>query len=358
MSISLSRCRLRPLKAIDGCPDLDGIIAAAIRRLEEPEHRTETISALLKFAGPDMHPRGSIFWPSANPKLDALKDKAREAANESANVKTVTQALTNTDSTLRKWGVQKFGNPLGRPEEWTPLLPQIEKIASGSDHDLRGAAIGPLQHFPGTEKFLDERYASEKSAFLLMNLLHGRDMWGKEFDHKFQARLTELLNDPEEPVRIEGLDFIGCNVVWADMYKVSFERKIFDQVIAATKSKSANERFEAVFALDYIRHLDTNASRQTFLGLVKDPDKNVRWRLGFCLADQKDLPDVKGALAALLKDKSPRVIIETIFALGPEKYMPQLQELAHGPDAHVADEAAAQLKWIAEKHRAGDKDRF
>jgi hypothetical protein len=352
----LEQMRSQAIAAVDKCPDLDGVIAAAIRYLEEPRRRLAMISALIKFAGRDMHPIGSVFFLSDNPRLDALKDKARGAANQAASVKTVTEALTNADLTLRKWAVEKFGNPLNSAEEWTPLLPQIETIGSGSDSDLRGAAIGPLQRFPGTEKFLDKRYATEKSAFLLMNLLHGRGIWGEEFDRKFQARLTELLDDPEESVRGEGLDFIGCNDGWADMYKVSFERKIFNQVIAATKSNSAKERFEAVFALNYIRHLDPNASRQTFLLLVKDPDENVRWRLGFCLADQQNQPDVKRALDALLKDKAHRVILETIYALGPEKYTAQLQELAHGQDAQVSEEAASQLKWTAERNLAEEKD--
>jgi hypothetical protein len=47
---------------------------------------------------------------SDNPKLDALKDKARDAANQEADVKTVTEALTNADPTLRTWSVQMFGD--------------------------------------------------------------------------------------------------------------------------------------------------------------------------------------------------------------------------------------------------------
>jgi hypothetical protein len=43
-------------KAIDGCPDPEGVIAEAIRRLGEPAHRLEMISALLKFAGPNFGP--------------------------------------------------------------------------------------------------------------------------------------------------------------------------------------------------------------------------------------------------------------------------------------------------------------
>ncbi len=334
-------------KAIDGCPDLDGVIAEAMRQLGEPAHRLEMISALLKFAGPKFW-TGSMIEISDNPKLDALKDKARDAANQEADVKTVTEALPNADPTLRTWSVQKFGNPLSRTDQWTPrLLPRIEEIASGGpDRDLRGAAIGSLRHFPGTEKFLDERVAREKSAFLLMNLLHGRDIWGKEFDRKFQDRLTELLSDPEESVRTEGLDFIGCSEGWADMYKVSFKRKIFEQVIAATKSQSAKERFEAIFALAYVKHLAPEASREALLRLVNDPDENVRWRLGFCLAGQYQRKEVKRVIATLISDKSPMVRYMTILAVGPKKYVPQLREIAHGPATPAAEWASEKLHQI------------
>jgi len=43
--------------------------------------------------------------------------------------------------------------------------------------------------------------------------------------------------------------------------------------------------------------------------------------------------------------------LETIIALRPEKFVPQLQELARGTDKHVAEEASAQLQGIAQRRR-------
>jgi hypothetical protein len=350
---ALNQMHAEAMQAMQGCPDVDGTVATMIQRLDEPKHRLEMIPALLEFAGPELQ-MGSVFFVSDNPKLDALKDKARQAVGRAADVKTVTRALASPNLRLRQWAVRNFANPLGRTEDWTPLLPQIEKAASGGESSLRQEAVGPLANFPGTEKFLDERFAIEKSPFILMGLLHRKDLYGESFDARFLPRFLPLLSDPDESVRDEALDFIGCTSIWAEMLRIPFGRDVFDKVVQATRAQSAKERFEAVFALDCIRHLDPDLSRQALIRLVNDPDAEVRWRLGFCLADQYDRSDVKLAIAALVKDKSPLVRFETIVAIGAEKFLPQLQELARGPDAQVAESASEKLKQIAERSVANE----
>ena len=311
----LNRMHAKAVEAMHACPGLDHVIAKMIQRLDEPKSRLKMIVPLLAFAGPDRW-MGSVVIVG-DPKIDALEDKARDAANNTADVKTVASALADPDLAVRRWGIRKFGNPLGRTEEWAPLLPQIEVAAAGADRDLRYDAISPLAHFPGTEKFLDERFSTEKSVFLLMSLLDERGNWGEDFNRKFLPRFAALLSDPDEAARDEALDFIGCNDDWAEARKVPFGRDIFDKAIEATHSKSAKERFEAVFALACIRHLDPDASRAAFLRLVNDPDENVRWRLGFCLVDQQSSKEVKSAIASLTKDKSPLVQYMTILAVRP-----------------------------------------
>lgn len=349
--LALNQMHAQAMEAMQACPDVDGIVATMIKRLDEPKHRLEMIPALLEFAGPELQ-MGSVFFVSDNPKLDALKDKARQAVSRAPDVKTVTQALASPDLRLRRWAVQNFANPLSRTEEWTPLLPQIEKAASGKDSGLRQDAIGPLASFPGIGKFLEVRLSKEKSPFILMGLLHQKDLYGEGFDSRFLPRFLPLLSDRDESVRDEALDFIGCTSIWAEMLKINFGRDVLDKVIRATRSPSAKERFEAVFALDCIRHLDPDLSRQALLRLVNDPDEDVRWRLGFCLADQYDRPDVKQAIAALVKDKSPLVRFETILAIGDEKFLPELQELARGADTQIAKSASEQLNLVAERSEA------
>ncbi len=339
----------RHAKAIDAmhrCPNLDGVVATMIQRLGDSNHRLEMVSALVKFAGPERQ-MGSVIAISDNPKWDALSDKAREAVNQAGDVKTVTAALASPDRMLRRWGVQKFGNAIAKTKDWSPLLPQIENLASGDDRDLRYDAIGSLAHFPGTEEFLDTRFTREKSAFLLMSLIEERGVWGEAFNGRFLPRFVDLLSDPDETVRDEALDFIGCNSIWAEARQVPFGRDVFDKALKATRSDSAKERFEAVFALAYIGHLVPDASREAFLRLVNDPDETVRWRLGFCFVGQYERDDVKHAIAALVNDKSPLVRYLTILAVGPNNYVPQLQELAQDSRTQVAEWASEKLKQIA-----------
>ena len=339
------------MNAMQGCPDIDGVVVTMIQRLDEPQHRLEMIPALLEFAGPNLQ-MGGVFFVSDNPKLDALKDKAREAVGRAADVETVTKALASPNLRLQRWAVGQFANPLGRTEEWAALLPQIEKAAAGENSDLRQDAVRPLAHFPGTERFLDERFACEKSPLILMGLLHERDIYGEAFNSRFLPRFIHLLNDPDESVRDDALGYIWDTYSWAEVYRLPFGRDVFDLVIKATQSKSAKERSAACSALTYLRPLDSDLSRETFCRLAHDPDENVRSVIAMGLADQCDRQDVKQAIAALVKDKSPVVVFDTILAIGPEKFLPQLQELARGPNAQIAESASDQLKQIVERSQA------
>ena len=81
---------------------------------------------------------------------------------------------------------------------------------------------------------------------------------------------------------------------------------------------------------------------------MNDPDENVRWRIPAGLADQLNRPDVKQALAMLVQDQSPLVSYFAILAAGPAHYIPELEAMAKGPDARMADWAAQKLKQIGE----------
>jgi hypothetical protein len=342
----LRRMQSRALEAMVDCPDIDHVISTMIKRLDDPRYRLEMIGALLRFAGPDLRD-GSVVFVTAHPELNALMDRARDAANQAADVKTVTAALASPDRALRKWGISRFGNRLAPTQDWAPLLPQIEELAAGDDPEIRSAAIGPLAHFPGTEGFLDRRFAVENSAFLLMGLLHSRDIWGAQFNARFLPRFVQLLDALDEAVRDEALNFIGCSGIWAEMYKVPFGRDVFDKVLEATRSRSAKERFLAVFALCELRHIDPEASRKAFLRLVNDPAEDVRWRLGFGLVDQQGREDVKQAIAKLVNDQSPLVRYMTILAAGPKKYIPQMQELTQSTNTQIAKWATDEIKGLS-----------
>jgi HEAT repeat protein len=350
--------RRQAAEAADHCPGLEGLIAAITNKLSDQGRRLEMISSLLNFSSDYFQQVGSVIFVLPDPALNDLKGRVREAANHAADVPTVSQALTNSDPALQKWAVQQFGNSLQPASDWLPLLPRIEAMASGEDRELRGAATKPLAHFPNAREFLHERFSVEKYPFCLMNMLHDQEIWGNDFDRKFVPRLSTLLDDPDETVRVDALDFIGCNKGWAGMFQVSFGQNIFDKVITLARSRSANERYMALFALDYVGETNPEASRQALFRLATDVDENVRWRVGFCLADQQDRADVKKTLDALLHDKSPRVRLETVFALGWEKHPAELRELAKCPDADVAKSATDTLKRFEDQHKPGPNDRF
>jgi hypothetical protein len=351
--------RHQAAEAADHCPGLQGLIATITNKLSDPGRRLEIISDLLNFSSDYIQQMGgSIVFVAPDPALNDLKGRAQEAANHAADVPTVSQALTNSDPVLQKWAVQQFGNSLQPAGDWLPLLPRIEAVASGNDRELRGAATKPLAHFPPARDFLDKRFSVEKYPFWLMNMLHDQDIWGNDFDRKFVPRLSALLDDLDETVRIDALDFIGCNKGWAGMFQVSFGQIVFDKVITLTRSRSANERDMALFALDYVRDTNPEASRQALFRLAIDVDENVRWRVGYCLADQQDRADVKKTLEALLHDKSPRVRMDTVIALGQEKHVPELLELAKCLDADVAKWASDALQRLKDQAKPGADDRF
>jgi hypothetical protein len=355
----------KALRAIEVCPNLDDLIAAVIERLNAPDRRLETISALLKFSGYWQTPPSgciNVCRVGDTSKLDTLGDRAKEAVNRAADVQTVAEALTKTDATLRKWAVEKFGNPRSSATDWLPLLPKIEKIATNRNDELRPTALTHLARFPGTERFLDNCFINEKGAFQLCYMLHDRNIWSEEFDLRFLPRLNQLLSDPDENVRVEALDFIRCNP-GQGIYKVAYGKNIFNQVVRATRSQSAKERFIAVSALACIRDIDRDASRLACLRLVNDADDDVRSGLGFCFAGRFDKDEIKRALAALLKDKCPNVRYMTILAAGPEKYWSELQDLTNSPDRRVAESASKKCREIfdhykANSDKANDNDLF
>jgi hypothetical protein len=239
------------MEAMQGCPDVDGVVATMIQRLDEPQHRLEMIPCFARVRRTGISRWAAFFSsPTIRNSMHAQGQGPGSRRPGGGCGDRHPRRWPVRDLRLRRWAVQNFANPLGRTEEWTPLLPQIEKAASGKDSGLRQDAIGPLASFPGIGKFLEVRLSKEKSPFILMGLLHQKDLYGEGFDSRFLPRFLPLLSDRDESVRDEALDFIGCTSIWAEMLKINFGRDVLDKVIRATRSPSAKERFEAVFALD------------------------------------------------------------------------------------------------------------
>ncbi len=337
----------KAITAFRDCPGLDAVIANMIERLNQPGERLTMIKYLLKFSAPysEMEMTGAS---SGNRTLDDSMKCANEAVNSAFDPSTVTAALTNSDWLLRITAVEHFGNPPTSVREWKPLLPQMEKLAVTDDAAIRKAADQKLQGFPGTETFLDERLTNETSAEVILELLEYRHVVGKKFNDRFLALFVPLLSSTNENVRVDALVFVGFNSQRAPMLQFTFGTNAFDAALASTRAKSVRERAAAAEALTELRQLDPIRSREAFLHMTNDPDENVRWHVAWGLSNQLDREDVKGAIAILLQDKSPTVRYMTILAAGPQKYVPELKELAKEPDSWAARSARDKLKQLAE----------
>jgi hypothetical protein len=133
------------------------------------------------------------------------------------------------------------------------------------------------------------------------------------------------------------------------MWQIKFTDEVFSRVVELTRSKSAEERAWAVYALTDMRKRDPAAVRTRVFELAKDESADVRWRLPLALADQLERPDVQALLVKLLRDESAWVHYFTIVALGPENHVEELRALAAGPDKRVAEFAAGQLHKLSRK---------
>ncbi len=164
--------------------------------------------------------------------------------------------------------------------------------------------------------------------------------------------LFRLLKDADGEVRRWALIFIGSSNLRAPMWRIDFDRSIFDATIELTSSESAKERAAAAYALTEIRKLDMNRSREAFLQMAEDDSEDVRWRIAYGLTDQLEREDVQAVIADLVEDPSPLVRYMTILAVGPEKHLKELKELAQGSDPKVSAWASEKLKQLSEAGRA------
>ena len=342
----------KAIHAMHACPGLDEVIATMIDRLKEPDGRLPMLRALLSFSEPGLQV-GSGGTTTGSRSLDELITKAYQAANAAFDPPTVEKALLDSDWLLRITAVRNFGNPPGitpaQTSEWERLLPQMEKLAVDDDSSIRGAADAKLLWFPGTKKFLAGRLTNETSPDVILELL--RNLNVKELHFRFLPLFVPLLSNPDEKVREDALLFVGFNSQRAPMLQFAFGMDVFDRVIACTQAKTAKERAAAAYALTDIRQLDANRSREAFLNLANDPDEDVRWRVAWGLDNQLDREDVKRAVAVLLKDKSSGVRLETILAVGPQKFIPELEALSKGSDLRVAEEATEKLNQLAKEKK-------
>ena len=343
----------KAIEAVRTCPEREKVVNNLIHELQNPGTRMEAISDLIRFAGTTfLYNRGGsgVYGGSQDREFDALQEKAADALNGYVDIETISRALDSPERHLQYWATAHFGNSELSEEKqrpWLPLLPKLEKLAVAEDAGIRDAANQRLGDFPQERQFLAKRVELETSPSILMRLMQSTQEKA-EFNLHFVARLYSLLMHRDENVRRDALLFIGFNGSRAPMWRFTYDKKIFDQVIELAKSESAKERSDAAYALTEIRVLDQDDSRRAFLRMATDPSSDVRWRVAFGLKEQLERADVQQVTAALLEDKVPSVRYMTILAVGPEKHVKELERLTQCGDRQVAEWASAKLKQILE----------
>jgi len=338
--------------AVRDCPDLEAIVTAYIGQLERRDSRLRAMLVLMHFAGPELWSGGSFgYGGTGDAHYDELRKRAAAAVHQCADLETVGRALDSADRQLQYWGVAHFGGaePIEQqPSPWVRLLPKLERVAVEADAGVRSLAVERLRDYSEAGEFLTKRTACETSPYVLMELMLYQ-VPPDEFNRRFVGRLCLLLNHADPTVRHDALLFVGFNSSRAPMWQFTFDMTVLDLVLQSTCSPSAEERSDAAYALTDIRRLDLNRSREAFLRLAKDTSSDVRWRVGFGLSDQLDREDVKPVIAALLQDDDPGVRYMTIVAVGPEKHVKELQELAQCANRRIAGWAAEKLNQLEQR---------
>ena len=341
--------RQKAYEAVRRCPDLEGTVAGFIRLLGQKDSRMRAMLVLMQFAGAELYQGGSgIYGGTGDVKFDELRSRAAAAVHQCADVESVSQALDFPDRSLQFWGVSHFGGrepTEAQTNTWAALLPRLKALAVGADATIRSAAIRKLMDYPEARGFLANRVELETAPEVLMELMRPQTPLD-QFNQAFVERLCSLLDHPDERVRHDALLFVGDNSNRAPIWRFTFDAGVFDRVVKLTRSRSAEVRSAAACALTEIRRLDLDRSREAFLRLAKDTSSEVRWRVGFGLADELDREDVRPVISALLQDDNPGVRYMTISAVRVEKHFKELQQMAQSPNKQIANWAVETLKQL------------
>ena len=329
-------------------------VDAAIAQLESKETRLAALERLIPFASLRVFQAGSLFSSSGDAEKDALIGSAAEAIAQHRDFETLSMAINSSNETLQYWALFRFPVPPFRTDDpWEHLLPRLRDLATSGSSQIRGSAQERLGCFGDQRAFLAECLKRETSASNRMRLLYHLDR--STYRQRMSSHVLYLLGHDEEAVRRSALLFVGSNSGRAPMWQFNFSGQAFARVLELSRSPSPEERGSAVFALSDLRtqyHLRKqypDATRERMFELADDPCADVRWRVPLALRDELERPDVHAVLARLLQDESPMVRYFTILAMGPQKHVDALRELASGPDKKVAKYAAQKLNQLERK---------
>ena len=208
-------------------PDImsEAELAAVVLKLKDPATRIGALRRLIRFSAMHLW-EGSVRICSNDRKMDDLRRAGARAVWGHRNPETVEIALKDDDRAFRHWGVLSFETTHGRRENWTHLLPLLEKIAAQDDASLRFQAVFKLQCYPEARDFLKGRREgdTEKSPLVWLRLDFQSHV--PESHAKFCRRTVHFLSSEDRTVRLEWLNFIAYNPRMAPMFQIQLSRKL------------------------------------------------------------------------------------------------------------------------------------
>ena len=239
------------------------------RALEVPETRMTALRGLLDYAGLATYLGSGVAAAYYLNDTGELREQAARAAHGAADEGTILKALNAPDPMLTYWGTSHFDGL----KNANAALPIVRRLAQGKDETLRVRAVEVLLR-NGEREFVGQLAATEKSPEVLDEILFAGNPNGAR---AMNARLEELLKDPEPGVRAKVLGYIKNNWMKAAARQLYVDAPLMDAVLACAQEQHP----EAAYALETFR---ANANQEQLANVAAAEswwnEKRSNWELG------------------------------------------------------------------------------
>ena len=246
--------------------DHDGVIVkfthpqldAAIAQTKNENTRLEGLHELIRMAGPRLY-EGSMIGGDPDPEIFKMEGDAARAVWACWNVATVGKALDSPVHSVRLWAVLSFETRSEYKDAWQPLVPKLIKLLSDPDSGFRQCAVDKLWFYPEGRRAIAEHAPLETDPDVLLRIARSGH------SPNFYRSLARLLSSSDLKVREDALSFIYFNL-WnkatASMWRVGFNREVYERVRMLSNSSSPQEKESALKALSQLELLKREADSE------------------------------------------------------------------------------------------------
>jgi len=302
------------------------------RRLNVSETRMQALSELIEQCSTMLYPTSSSMAIFADDKTRKVYERAVAMVHRCATKPTIKLALQSREENLNFWALRQV------TAKDKDLIPLVEALAVPGRCVWANNAVDTLRQCNVNEAVIGKYIAASKDTDVLMHQI--RD------DKEFNRRLSILLDDNDESVKKNALDFIGYNEGMAEMYHRPFDAHIFDQVMTLSHSQSSSLRESSVAALAWLKKYDENKVVARLCEMALDASSDVRWRVAVALRKFGGNKNATKTLEDLLKDHCPLVQYFAAMATGPREHIEVLRELSKCSDVETRKMAIEVLKSL------------